>query len=133
MSHKYLIEVDVFREQTLDTGEWVWTALPRDVPGSAAGRTLAELKEELQQILPFMVGDGGDQVVISYHFQLPGGIQPAEIEELGKLEVAARAIEATYISHRDTIAKKLQDAGLTTDDTGELLGLTCSPINRITV
>jgi hypothetical protein len=48
--------VHVRREQALDTGAWVWTALPQGYPGSAGGRTIAELHEEVEAMKHFITG-----------------------------------------------------------------------------
>jgi len=45
--------VVVQREQALDSGAWVWTALPQGYPGSAGGRTIAELHEEVEALKHF--------------------------------------------------------------------------------
>ena len=56
--------VVVQREQALDSEAWVWTGLPQGYPGSAGGRTIAELHEEVE-----VGNDGADG----------GGIKPGVI------------------------------------------------------
>lgn len=51
------LTVRVKREQALDSGAWVWTGLPDGYPGSAGGRTVAELFEEVEALKHFMTGD----------------------------------------------------------------------------
>ena len=46
--------VVVQREQALDSGAWVWTALPQGYPGIAGGRTIAELHEEVEALKHFI-------------------------------------------------------------------------------
>ncbi|MGH3186251.1 MAG: hypothetical protein ACRDPY_20125 [Streptosporangiaceae bacterium] len=48
--------VHVKRERTLETGAWVWTALPQGYPGSAGGRTISELREEVEALKHFITG-----------------------------------------------------------------------------
>jgi hypothetical protein len=55
LPHKRLT-VRVKREQPLDSGAWVWTGLPDGYPGSAGGRTVAELFEEVEGLKHFMTG-----------------------------------------------------------------------------
>jgi hypothetical protein len=62
--------VHVKREQTLDTGTWVWTALPQGYPGSAGGRTIAGLHEEVEALKHFITGaEPSIQVNVDY---IPG-------------------------------------------------------------
>jgi hypothetical protein len=56
LGHRRLT-VRVKREQALDSGAWVWTGLPDGYPGSAGGRTVAELFEEVEALKHFMTGD----------------------------------------------------------------------------
>jgi hypothetical protein len=51
------LNVVVKREQALDTGAWVWTALPQGYPGSAGGRTIPELQDEVEALKHFFTGE----------------------------------------------------------------------------
>jgi hypothetical protein len=61
------------REQTLDTGAWVWTGLPQGYPGSAGGRTIAELHEEVEAMKHFITGtDQATEITVDYIYDVPG-------------------------------------------------------------
>jgi hypothetical protein len=63
--------VQVKREQTLDNGAWVWTGLPQGYPGSAGGRTIAELHEEVEALKHFITGtDQTTQINVDYVFEV---------------------------------------------------------------
>ncbi len=63
----------VKREQTLDTGAWVWTALPQGYSGSAGGRTIAELHEEVEALKHFLTGaDQPTEIAVDYVYDVPG-------------------------------------------------------------
>jgi hypothetical protein len=67
------LTVLVKREQALDTGAWVWTALPQGFPGSAGGRTISELHEEVEALKHFFTGeDPATDIVVDYMYELPG-------------------------------------------------------------
>jgi hypothetical protein len=65
--------VHVKREQALDTGTWVWTALPQGYPGSAGGRSIAELHEEVEALKHFITGaDPATEITVDYVYEIPG-------------------------------------------------------------
>lgn len=67
------LAVVILREQTLDTGAWVWTALPQGYPGSAGGRTIAELHEEVEAMKHFITGtDQATEITVDYVYDVPG-------------------------------------------------------------
>jgi hypothetical protein len=67
------LTVVILREQTLDTGAWVWTALPQGYPGSAGGRTIAELHEEVEAMKHFITGtDQATEITVDYVYDVPG-------------------------------------------------------------
>jgi hypothetical protein len=118
--------VKVLREQALDTGNWVWTALPQGYPGSAGGRTIAELREEVEAIKHFITGaDQATEVTVDYVYDVPGisaeilvdyhhgrsrrDTAAAELrranDELGaKARATAAALRAAGLSVRDSAA-----------------------------
>jgi hypothetical protein len=66
------LAVLVKREQALDSGAWVWTALPQGYPGSAGGRTIAELHKEVEALKHFFTGkDPSTDVVVDYLYEAP--------------------------------------------------------------
>jgi hypothetical protein len=116
----------VKREQTVDTGAWVWTGLPQGYPGSAGGRTIAELHQEVEALKHFITGaDQSTKITVDYVYEVPG--LPSEVlidyrhgrsrrdeaaaelrranEELGtKARTTASALRAAGLSIRDSAA-----------------------------
>ena len=65
--------IHVKRERTLGTGAWVWTALPQGYPGSAGGRSIAELHEEVEALKHFITGeDLATEINVDYVYEIPG-------------------------------------------------------------
>jgi len=132
------LAVLVKRERTLDTGTWVWTALPQGYPGSAGGRTLTELHEEVEALKHFMVGaDPGTHITVDYQYELPG--LPVEIlvdyrhDRSRRDEAAAelrRANEVLGLKAR-AAASALRAAGLSIRDCAALLGMSKSRFEQI--
>jgi hypothetical protein len=62
----------VKREQTLDSGAWVWAALPQGYPGSAGGRTISELHEEVEALKHFFIGaNPAAEITVDYVLRRP--------------------------------------------------------------
>ena len=63
--------IHVRREQALDTGAWVWTALPQGgYPGSTGGRSIAELYEEVEALKYFITGaDPATEINVDYSYE----------------------------------------------------------------
>jgi hypothetical protein len=67
------LTVRVRREQALDSGAWVWTGLPDGYPGSAGGRTVAELFEEVEALKHFITGeDAAADIAVEYLYEVAG-------------------------------------------------------------
>jgi hypothetical protein len=120
------LAVVILREQTLDTGAWVWTGLPQGYPGSAGGRTIAELHEEVEAMKHFITGtDQATEITVDYVYDVPGlsgeilvdyrhgrsrrDAAAAELrranDELGaKARATAAALRAAGLSVRDSAA-----------------------------
>jgi hypothetical protein len=120
------LAVVILREQTLDTGAWVWTGLPQGYPGSAGGRTIAELHEEVEAMKHFITGtDQATEITVDYIYDVPGlsgeilidyrhgrsrrDAAAAELrranDELGaKARATAAALRAAGLSVRDSAA-----------------------------
>jgi hypothetical protein len=118
--------VVVQREQALDSGAWVWTGLPQGYPGSAGGRTVAELHEEVEALKHFITGaDQATEIAINYIYHVPGLSSEVLIDyghgrsrrddaaaelrrandELGtKARTTAAALRAAGLSIRDSAA-----------------------------
>ena len=63
----------VTRGRTLDADVDVWVALAVDAPGSVAGATLAELREEIEAVKHFCLGlPKSEYVGVQLLFKLSG-------------------------------------------------------------
>jgi DNA-directed RNA polymerase specialized sigma24 family protein len=132
------LTVLVKREQTLDTGAWVWTALPQGFPGSAGGRTIAELHDEVDALKYFFTGEDPDvDIVVDYIYELPGVAPEILIDyrhgRSHRDDVAAqlrRANDELSIKAR-AVATALRATGLSIRDSAALMGLSKSRFEQI--
>lgn len=132
------LTVLVKREQALDTGAWVWTALPQGFPGSAGGRTIPELHDEVDALKHFFTGeDQGADVTVDYIYELPG--VPPEILMDYRHERSERDRAASELRRaNDQLSAKaraaadaLRAAGLSIRDSAALMGLSKSRFEQI--
>jgi hypothetical protein len=132
------LSVLVKREQALDTGAWVWTALPQGFPGSAGGRTIAELHDEVEALKHFFTGEApATEIAVDYIYELPG-VAPEILVDYGhgrshRDEVAAelrRANDELGAKAR-AVANALRAAGLSIRDSAALMGLSKSRFEQI--
>lgn len=132
------LTVVVKREQTLDTGNWVWTALPQGYPGSAGGRTLTELFQEMDAIKHFVTDtEPGTEISVDYVYQLPG-VSAAILMDYRhgrsrRDEVAAelRRANEDLAGKAHATASALRAAGLSIRDSAALMGLSKSRLEQI--
>ena len=132
------LTVLVKREQALDTGAWVWTALPQGHPGSAGGRTISELHEEVEALKHFFTGeDPATDIIVDYMYELPG-ITPEilidyrhgrSLRDEAALELRRANEELSAKAHAAAIA--LRRAGLSIRDSAALMGLSKSRFEQI--
>jgi DNA-directed RNA polymerase specialized sigma24 family protein len=132
------LTVLVKREQALDTGAWVWTALPQGFPGSAGGRTISELHEEVEALKHFFTGeDPATDIVIDYMYELPG-VAPEilidyrhgrSVRDETALELR-RANDELNAKAR-AAATALRHSGLSIRDSAALMGLSKSRFEQI--
>lgn len=132
------LTVLVKREQALDTGAWVWTALPQGYPGSAGGRTISELREEVEALKHFFTGeDPATDIVVDYIYELPG-VAPEiltdyrhgrSVRDEAALELR-RANDELSAKAR-AAATALRRAGLSIRDSAALMGLSKSRFEQI--
>lgn len=128
----------VKRERTLETGMWVWTALPDSFPGSAGGRTLAELHEEVDALKHFMANaDLRTQINVDYIYELPGTATEILIDyrhgRSRRDEVASelkRANEELTRRARE-VASALRATGISIRDSAALMGISKSRFDQI--
>lgn len=132
------LSVLVKREQALDTGAWVWTALPQGYPGSAGGRTITELHEEIEALKHFFTGeDLATDIAVDYIYELPGVAPEVLIDyrhgRAVRDEVAdeLRRANEELSSKARTTATALRRAGLSIRDSAALMGLSKSRFEQI--
>jgi hypothetical protein len=132
------LTVIVKRERALDTGAWVWTALPQGFPGSTGGRTIAELHEQVEALKHFFTGeDQATEIVVDYLYELPG--DAPEILMDYKHERTHRDHAALELRRaNDVLGKKAREAatalrvaGLSIRDSAALMGLSKSRFEQI--
>jgi hypothetical protein len=130
--------INVKREQTLDTGIWVWTALPQGYPGSAGGRSVAELHEEVEALKHFITGaDPAIQINVDYLYEIPGLSRDLLIDyQHGRSrrdEAAAELREANddLGTKARTMASALRAAGLSIRDSAAVMKLSKSRFEQL--
>ncbi|HEY2262896.1 MAG TPA: hypothetical protein VGM12_11805 [Trebonia sp.] len=132
------LAVVILREQTLDTGAWVWTALPQGYPGSAGGRTIAELREEVEAMKHFITGtDQATEITVDYVYDVPGLSGEILLDyrhERSRRDAAAaelrRANDELGAKARATAAA-LRAAGLSVRDSAAVMGLSKSRFEQL--
>jgi DNA-directed RNA polymerase specialized sigma24 family protein len=132
------LTVLVKREQALDTGAWVWTALPQDFPGSAGGRTIAELHDEVEALKHFFTGeDPATDIAVDYMYELPG-VAPEvlagyrhERTQRDQAALELRRANDKLIAKAHAAATALRAAGLSIRDSAALMGLSKSRFEQI--
>ena len=130
--------VHVKREQALDTGAWVWTALPQGYPGSAGGRSIAELHEEVEALKHFITGaEPTTPVTVGYIYEVPGLSAEVLLDyQHGRShrdQAAAelrRANDELGVKAR-AIASALRDAGLSIRDSAAVMELSKSRFEQL--
>ena len=130
--------VVVKREQTVDSGAWVWTALPQGYPGSAGGRTIAELHEEVEVLKHFMTGaDQTTEIAVDYVYDVPGLSSEVLVDyrhgRSRRDEAAAelrRANDDLGTKARSTAAA-LRAAGLSIRDSAAVMNLSKSRFEQL--
>lgn len=130
--------VHVKREQTVDTSAWVWTALPQGYPGSAGGRSIAELHEEVEALKHFITGaDPTTQIVVDYVYEVPGLSGEILIDyrhgRSRRDEAAAELRRANdeLGSKARTMASALRAAGLSVRDSAAVMDLSKSRFEQL--
>jgi hypothetical protein len=130
--------VHVRREQTLDTGAWVWTGLPQGYPGCAGGRSIAELHEEVEALKHFITGsDHSTEIAVDYIYEIPGLSGEILIdyrhERYRRDEAAAKLRRANdeLGAKARTTASALRAAGLSVRDSAAVMNLSKSRFEQL--
>lgn len=132
------LTVRVRREQALDSGAWVWTGLPEGYPGSAAGRTAAELFAEIEALKHFMTGEQpATDIAVDYVYEVDGfpaevlaGYQHGRAARDKAAEAFRRASDELTAKARET-ARALRAAGLSVRDGAAVMGLSKSRFDQL--
>jgi DNA-directed RNA polymerase specialized sigma24 family protein len=132
------LSVLVKREQALDTGAWVWTALPQGYPGSAGGRTIAELHEEVEALKHFFTGEDPEtDIAVDYFYELPGVAPEVLIDYRHGRSARDKAADELRRANEELSAKAratataLRRAGLSIRDSAALMDLSKSRFEQI--
>jgi DNA-directed RNA polymerase specialized sigma24 family protein len=132
------LTVLVKREQALDTGAWVWTALPQGFPGSAGGRTISELHEEVEALKHFFTGeDPATDIVVDYMYELPGVAPEILIDYRhgrsvrDEVALELRRANDELNAKARAAAAELRRSGLSIRDSAALMGLSKSRFEQI--
>jgi DNA-directed RNA polymerase specialized sigma24 family protein len=132
------LTVLVKREQALDTGAWVWTALPQGFPGSAGGRTISELHEEVEALKHFFTGeDPATDIVVDYTYELPGVAPEILIDYRhgrsvrDEVALELRRANDELNAKARAAAAELRRSGLSIRDSAALMGLSKSRFEQI--
>jgi hypothetical protein len=132
------LAVMVKREQALDTGAWVWTALPQGFPGSAGGRTITELHDEVEALKHSSPAKTRRaEITVDYVYELPGVAPEVLIDykhERSQRDRAAldlRRANDELSAKARAAASALRAAGLSIRDSAALMGLSKSRFEQI--
>jgi DNA-directed RNA polymerase specialized sigma24 family protein len=113
-----------------------WVGVPDGYPGSCMGRSISELMQEAQAILPFMVagpdGAPAPDVVIDYMFtDVPVELSD-DIHRYRELATQRREIDRTLNELAARTVKRLRTvAGLTDEDSAAVLGISRQRVNQL--
>ncbi len=132
------LTVRVRREQALDSGAWVWTGLPEGCPGSAGGRTVAELFAEVEALKHFMMGeDPATDIAVDYLYEVADvpvqvliDYQHGRATRDRAAEDLRRANDELTVKARATV-RALRAAGLSVRDGAALMGLSKSRFDQL--
>lgn len=113
-----------------------WVGVPDGYPGSCIGRSIMELIQEAQAILPFMASerDGipAPDVVIDYMFtDVPAELSD-DIHRYRELLTQRRELDHTLNDLAVRTVKALRSvAGLTDEDSAAVLGISRQRVNQL--
>jgi DNA-directed RNA polymerase specialized sigma24 family protein len=113
-----------------------WVGVPDGYPGTCVGRSVMELMQEAQAVLPFMASgpDGvpAPDVVIDYMFtDVPVELSD-DIHRYRELATQRRELERTLNDLAARTVNALRSvAGLTDEDSAALLGISRQRVNQL--
>jgi hypothetical protein len=113
-----------------------WVGVPDGYPGSCMGRSVMELMQEAQAILPYMTaGPDGiptPDLVVDYVFtDVPVELH-ADIHKYRELAAQRRELDRTLGDLASRTVKALRSvAGLTDEDSAAVLGISRQRVNQL--
>jgi len=113
-----------------------WVGVPDGYPGSCMGRSIMELMQEAEAILPFMASgaDGvpAPDVVVDYMFTDVPVELSADIHRYRELATQRREIDKALNDLAARTVKALRSvAGLTDEDSAAVLGISRQRVNQL--
>lgn len=113
-----------------------WVGIPDGYPGSCMGRSIVELMQEAEAILPFMTSgsDGAPvrDVVIDYMFADVPLELTDDIHRYRELAAQRRELDQTLNDLAGSTVKALRTmVGLTDEDSAAVLGISRQRVNQL--
>ncbi len=113
-----------------------WVGIPDGYPGSCMGRSIMELMQEAQAVLPFMASgpDGvpAPDVVIDYMFTDVPVELSEDIHRYRELLTERKELDRTLNDLAARTVKALRSvAGLTDEDSAAMLGISRQRVNQL--
>jgi DNA-binding XRE family transcriptional regulator len=113
-----------------------WVGVPDGFPGSCMGRSVTELIQEAQAIMPFMAsgpdGTPVPDVVVDYTFTDVPVELSEDIHRYRKLVMQRRELDSALNELAVRTVKRLRSvAGLTDEDSAAMLGISRQRVNQL--
>ena len=113
-----------------------WVGVPDGYPGSCMGRSVMELMQEAQAILPFMAagpdGSPAPDIIIDYAFtDVPVELSD-DIHRYRELMTQRKELDSALNELAARTVKRLRSvAGLTDEDSAAMLGISRQRVNQL--
>ena len=113
-----------------------WVGVPDGYPGSCMGRSIMELMQEAQAVLPFMASgpDGvpAPDIVIDYRFNGVPVELSHDIHRYRELVMQRKELDRTLNELAARTVKRLRSVtGLTDEDSAAMLGISRQRVNQL--
>jgi hypothetical protein len=113
-----------------------WVGVPDGYPGSCMGRSIMELMQEAQAILPYMTAgpDGvpSSDLVVDYVFTDVPVELSADIHKYRELATQRRELDKTLTDLASHTVKALRSVvGFTDEDSAAMLGISRQRVNQL--
>lgn len=113
-----------------------WIGVPDGYPGTCMGRSLMEMMEEAEAVLPFMAA-GADGlpvagIVVDYVFTDVPAELGQDIHQYRELAIQRRELDRKLRDLGASTVKRLRSvAGLTDEDSAAMLGISRQRVNQL--